>query len=287
MRDCIADGANVIIATSSGYMDVCEKLAAQFPLVVFLQAMGYKHNNQNFTFCTTKLYHARYLSGIVAGYKTKTNMIGYVAALGKENSEVTAGIDAFAIGVEEVNPAARIYVWVTYNWYDPMGETDAANALIAAGCDVIAAHSNTSNAQIAAQRAGVWAIGFNTDMSANAPDAVITSVVPSWGVIYTRLVESIINGTFREAPHFYGLAEGAVDITAINEKFVSSETQAAVEAARRRIIHDGFNVFDGVLETNDGKTVGEAGKTLSDDTILGSINWYYRNVSRLEASQEN
>ena len=282
MRDCIAEGANIIIATSIGYMDVCEKLAAEFPSVIFAQSMGYKYNAPNFTNYTIRLYEAQYLSGIAAGMQTQSGLIGYVAAMGCDNSEVTGGINAFAIGVREVNPEARVYVRITCSWFDPMGETDAANTLIAAGCDVIAAHCDTPSSQTAAQRAGVWAVGFNSDMSVHAPDAVITSVVPYWGALYTLLAESVINATFNPAPHFYGLKEGVVNVTDINEKLAAPEIEAAVEAARQRIIRGGFNVFDGILETNDGTIVGEAGKTLSDDIILSSINWYYRNVVIME-----
>ena len=39
-----------------------------------------------------------------------------------------------------------------------------------------------------------------------------------------------------------------------------------------------FNIFDGVIETNDGSTVGEEGKTLDDATITGGINWYFKTV---------
>jgi basic membrane protein A len=280
IRDCIAEGANIIFATSWGYMDVCEKLAAEFPQIIFIHATGYKYNSRNFANFMVRLYQARYLSGIAAGLQTKTGKIGYAAAMGKGNSEVTRGINAFAIGVEEVNPEAKVYVQVTYSWYDPMGETNAANELAARGCDVIAAHSNTAMAQIAAQRSGVWAVGFNGDMSAHAPDAVITSVVPNWAPLYTQLVESIIKGTFKPAPYFYGLAEGVVDITQIS-KFAEPEIQTEVEAARRRIKAGAFNVFDGVLETNEGGSVGETGKTLSDDAIMLKINWYYRNVVEL------
>ena len=277
MRDSIAEGANFIIAMSWGYMDTCEKLAPEFPSVLFAHINGYKYNERNFTSCSVRLYQVRYLSGIVAGMKTKTGKIGYVAAMGSDNSEVTAGINAFAIGVEEVNPEARILVRVTYSWYDPMGETDAANALIAYGCDVLAAHCNTPAPQIAAQRAGVWAIGFNSDMSANAPDAVITSVFPRWDVLYTRLAGNIINGSFSPAIRFFGLADGMVGMTPINETLAAPGTEAAVQAARQRIM-DGFNVFDGLLETNTGKIIGEEGKTLSGDVIRNYIDWYYRNV---------
>jgi basic membrane protein A len=276
MRDCIAEGANIIIATTFGYMDVCAKLAAEFPRVIFVHATGFKYNNRNFTNYSIRLYQARYLSGIAAGMKTKTGQIGYVAAM-ENNSEVTGGINAFALGVEEVNPEARIFVRVTHSWYDPMGEADAANALISYGCDVIAQHCDTPAPQITAQKAGVWGIGSNRDMSADAPDAVITSVVPHWGALYTRIVESVIDGTFSPAPRFCGIAEGAVDITPINEKIAAPGTKVAVEAARQRII-DGFKVFEGALKTNSGRIVGEEGKTLSDEVILGGIDWYYQNV---------
>jgi len=278
MRDCIAEGSNIIVATSFGFMGVCEKLASEFPSVIFIQAMGNKRNNRNFTYCTTRLYHASYLAGIAAGLRTETGKIGYVAAIGKENSEVSAGINAFAIGVEEVNPEAKVYVHVTFSWYDPMGEADAANSLIAAGCDVIAAHCDTATPQMEAQKAGVWAIGFNGDMGDVAPDAVLTSVVPRWGRIYTRMLESIIKGTFRPAPYFYGLAEEAVDITPLNVRLSAPGTEEAVDEARRRIISEGFNVFDGKLETNGGIYIGDDGGTLSDETILSGIYWYYRNV---------
>ena len=278
MRDCIAEGANIIIATSMGYMDPCEKLAAEFPHVIVFHATGYKYNNANFTNYMVRLYQARYLSGIVAGMKTETGKVGFVAAMGKDNSEVTRGINAFAIGVEEANPKAQVFVWITYSWYDPMGETDAANALIANGCDVIAAHSNTAMAQITAQKAGVWSIGFNSDMSIDAPDAVITSVVPRWGAVYTKFVENVINGTFETTPYFYGLAERAVDIMPLNERLAAPGTEAAIRLARQRIINNGFNVFDDILETNTGTLIGETGKTLSDEIILGGIDWYYRNI---------
>ena len=281
IRDCIAEGANIIIAMSWGYMDVCEKLALEFPNVVFAHATGTKHNDNNFANYSIRLYQGRYLSGIVAGLKTQSNRIGFVAARGRDNSEVTGAVNAFAMGVASVNPDARIYVSVTHSWYDPMGETNAANALIAAGCDVITAHANTSAAQVAAQRAGVWAIGYNADMSGEAPDAVITSVVLNWDALYTRFVQSVIDGSFVPRTNLYGLAEGAIDITPLNRSLSPPGAEAEVLAARQRIWREGFNVFEGEIETNDGRTIGETGRTLSDDIILSGIDWYYRNVIEL------
>jgi basic membrane protein A len=277
MRDCIALGATVIIATSYGYMDVCDKLAAEFPSVIFAHASGYKHNDVNFTNYFGRVYQVRYLSGIAAGLKTEIGKIGYVAAMGKDNSEVTGGINAFALGVESVNPDALIHVRVTHSWFDPMGETNAARNLLSAGCDVIAQHCDTPNPQLEAEKVSKWSIGYNSDMSGEAPGAVIASVVWNWEVYYTHLVQSVIDGSFTTAPYFGGIREGIVDITPLAD-FAAPETSEAIAAARQRMESGGFNVFDGVMETNDGQTIGGAGTTLQDEVITGGMDWYYRNV---------
>jgi basic membrane protein A len=278
IRECIALGANIIIAPSWNYMETCEKLAAEFPNIVFAHGTGYKYNDTNFTNYQGRVYQARYLSGIVAGLKTQTNQIGFVAAMGRDNSEVTGGINAFALGVESVNPEARVFVRVTHSWFDPLGEDEAAKALVAQGCDVIAQHCNTASPQMAAQNAGVWGIGFNGDMSAYAPGAVLTSVVLRWGAYYVHLVQSVIDGTFTTAPYFGGIKEGMVDITPLSPGLTTAEMNAAVEKARRSISEGKFNVFDGELETIEGGIIGSKDSTLPDSEIIGNIHWYYRNV---------
>lgn len=278
MRECIEEGCQVIYATSFNYMDTCEALAEEYPDVIFSHGTGYKSNNTNFNNYFGRIYQARYLSGIVAGMKTETNKIGYVAAMGSENSEVTGGADAFAIGVAEVNPDAQVYVKVTNSWLSPTEETNAAKALIAEGCDVIGQHCDTPNPQTEAEAAGVWGVGYNSDMQKDAPGATLTSVIWNWGKYYTEATKKVIDGTWTAENYFGGMKEGLVDIAPLNEDLVAPGTQEKVDEARKRIVEEGFNVFDGVLETNDGKTVGEEGKTLDDATITGGINWYYKNI---------
>ena len=278
MRECIEEGCQVIYATSFNYMDTCEALAEEYPDVIFSHGTGYKSNDTNFNNYFGRIYQARYLSGIVAGMKTETNKIGYVAAMGSENSEVTGGADAFAIGVAEVNPDAQVYVKVTNSWLSPTEETNAAKALIAEGCDVIGQHCDTPNPQTEAEAAGVWGVGYNSDMQKDAPGATLTSVIWNWGKYYTEATKKVIDGTWTAENYLGGMKEGLVDIAPLNEDLVAPGTQEKVDEAKKRIVEEGFNVFDGVLETNDGKTVGEEGKTLDDATITGGINWYYKNI---------
>lgn len=276
--EAIEEGANIVFGTSWGYMDTMEALAVEYPDVIFSHGTGYKSNGTNFNNYFGRIYQARYLSGIAAGLKTKSNLIGYVAAMGQENSEVTGGINAFAMGVYSVNPDAKVYVKVTNSWFSPEEETNAAKALLAEGCDVIAQHCDTPNPQLEAEKAGAFGIGYNSDMSKDAPKATITSAVWDWSAYYTTAVENVINGTWTGENYFGGMAEGLVDISDLNESVAAEGTAKAIAEAEKLILDGSFNVFDGVIETNDGKTVGEEGKTLDDATITRGINWYFKTV---------
>ena len=277
IEECVADGCNIIFTTSWGYMQVTADMAEKYPDVYFSHGTGYMSNGKNFNNYFGRIYQARYLSGIVAGMNTKDNKIGYVAAQDSSNSEVTGGIDAFAIGVESVNPKAKIYVDVTNSWYDEKKEKKASERLLNMGCDVMTQHCDTPYPQTLAQEKGVYGIGYNSDMSKETPDSCLTSVIWNWSAYYTTAVKSIIDGTWDGSNYYGGMAEGLVSITDL-ASFAAEGTQQKVDEATAEILSGDNNVFDGVLVTNTGKKIGKKGKTLDDATITGKINWYYRNV---------
>lgn len=281
IKECIDDGCKIIFTTSWGYMETTSEMAEQYPDVYFSHGTGYLSNGKNFNNYFGRIYQARYLSGIVAGMNTKSNKIGYVAAQDSSNSEVTGGIDAFAIGVESVNPDAKIYVVVTNSWYDPDKEKAASEHLLDMGCDVMAQHCDTPYPQTLAQDRGVYGIGYNSDMSKETPNSCLTSVIWNWSAYYTSAVKSVMNGTWDGSNYYGGMAEGLVGITNL-ASFAADGTQEKVSEATAAILSGENNVFDGVLETNTGDTIGSEGSTLDDATITGGINWYYRNVVVVE-----
>ena len=281
IKECINDGCRIIFTTSWGYMETTSEMAEQYPDVYFSHGTGYLSNGKNFNNYFGRIYQARYLSGIVAGMNTKSNKIGYVAAQDSSNSEVTGGIDAFAIGVESVNPDAKIYVVVTNSWYDADKEKAASEQLLDMGCDVMAQHCDTAYPQTLAQDRGVYGIGYNSDMSKETPNSCLTSVIWNWSAYYTSAVKSVMNGTWDGSNYYGGMAEGLVGITNL-AGFAADGTQEKVDKATAAILSGENNVFDGVLETNTGDTIGSEGSTLDDATITGGINWYYRNVAVVE-----
>lgn len=281
IRECIDEGCNVIFTTSWGYMETTAAMAEEYPDIYFSHGTGYLSNGKNFNNYFGRIYQARYLSGIVAGMNTKSNLIGYVAAQDSSNSEVTGGIDAFAIGVASVNPDAKINVIITNSWYDPEKEEAASRQLLDMGCDVMAQHCDTAYPQTLAQERGVYGIGYNSDMSKETPDSCLTSVIWNWSAYYTSAVKSIIDGSWDGSNYYGGMAEGLVGITNL-ASFAAEGTQEKVDEATAAILSGQSNVFDGVMTTNTGETIGQEGSTLDDATITGGINWYYHNVVIVE-----
>lgn len=281
IKECIDEGCNIIFTTSWGYMETTAEMAEEYPDIYFSHGTGYLSNGKNFNNYFGRIYQARYLSGIVAGMNTTTNKIGYVAAMGSDNSEVTGGIDAFALGIYSVNPDAQVYVKVTDSWYDPDAEKAAAEQLLDMGCDVITQHCDTSYPQTLAQERGVYGIGYNSDMSKEAPNACLCSVIWNWSAYYTSAVQSIIDGTWDGSNYYGGMSENLVGITELAD-FCADGTAEKVNEAKKKILSGELGVFDGVIETNTGGTVGEAGRTLDDATITGAINWYFKTVDVVE-----
>ena len=281
IQECIDEGCNIIFTTSWGYMETTAEMAEEYPDIYFSHGTGYMSNGKNFNNYFGRIYQARYLSGIVAGMNTKSNKIGYVAAMDSTNSEVTGGIDAFAMGIYSVNQNAKVYVKVTNSWFDPDGEKAAAEMLLNMGCDVIAQHCDTEYPQTLAQEKGVYSIGYNSDMSKNAPEACLCSVIWNWSAYYTSAVQSVIDGTWDGSNYYGGMNENLVGLTSLAD-FCADGTEEKVEEAKAAILSGENGVFDGVIETNPGETVGKEGKTLDDATITGGIDWYFKTVEVVE-----
>lgn len=277
IEECIADGCKIIFGTSWGYMDTMAELAEKYPDVIFSHGTGYKNNGKNMNNYFGRIYQARYLAGIAAGLKTKTNKIGYVAAMDNTNSEVTGGINAFAMGIESVNPDAKVYVKVTNSWFSPDLEKQAAEALLAMDCDVIGQHCDTTAPQLAAEAKGVWGCGYNSDMTKDAPKAHLTAPIWHWGVYYTKAAKAAMEGKWTNEDYFGGMDDGLVDISPLSENCAEG-TKEAIDAARAKIVDGSNKIFAGELFDNQGNQVCKDGEVISDEDITGNMTWYYRNV---------
>lgn len=265
-------GYDVIFATSFGYMDPMLKVAKQFPKVAFLHCSGFKMAD-NMSNYFGRIYQARYLSGIVAGSMTKSNVIGYAAAF--PIPEVIRGINAFTLGAQSVNPDVTVRVVWTKTWYDPATEKEAAKSLLDVGADVIAQHQDSPGPQEAAQEKGVYSIGYNSDMSAFAPKSHMTAPVWNWGPYYTKVVEQVRKGTWKAESAWPGLKEGIVDLAPFGA-MVPQNVQDKVNKEKADII-GGKKIFTGPIKGQKGAVKIAGGVAATDIELLG-MTWFVKGV---------
>jgi basic membrane protein A len=264
IRQYAQQGYKVIFATSFGYMDPMLEVARDFPGVFFEHCSGYK-TAPNMSTYFGRMYQPRYLSGIVAGKMTKTNVIGYVAAF--PIPEVIRGINAFTLGARSVNPSAQVRVVWTSTWFDPVKEREAAVALLDAGADMIAQHQDTTEPQKAAKERGLMSIGYDSDMRGFVGDSVLASPIWNWGSYYVNTVNAILNGTWKTHQYWGGLKEGIVQLSDYSPK-VPQAVRGMVAAKQQEILNGTWDVFYGPIKDQNGKEVVAAGGKMSDPDML-------------------
>lgn len=273
IRDVVNQGADVVFTTSFGYMDPTLTVAQDNPEVIFEHCSGFKTNDNMATYFG-RMYQPRYLSGLVAGSMTEDNSIGYVAAF--PIPEVLRGINAFTLGVREVNPDAVVKVVWTNTWYDPVKEREAAQALLDEGVDIIAQHQDTTEPQKAAQEAGKLSIGYDSDMAQFVGDTVLTSPIWNWGTYYVDTVQEVLDGTWETHQFWGGLEDGVVQLADLSPQ-VPADVSAMVDEARSKIVDTDWDVFCGPINAQDGSEKIADGECMNDGDML-SMDWFVEGV---------
>lgn len=266
-------GYDIIFTTSFGFMDPTLKVAAQFPNITYLHCTGYK-SAENVSNYFGRMYQARYLTGMVAGSMTKSNIIGYAAAF--PIPEVIRGINAFTLGVKAVNPDAEVRVVWTKTWYDPVTEKEAGKSLIRVGADVIAQHQDSAGPQEAAQESGVYSIGYNTDMTQFAPKAHLVAAVWDWVPFYEDVVAKVRKGGWTSGSFWPGIESGIVNISGYGD-MVPQEVRDVVAARKQEMIDGGFKVFKGPLLDQNGEERVAADAVMTDKEMI-EMNWFVQGV---------
>ena len=261
LQELVDDGCNIIFATSFGFENYAIAAAAENPDVQFCHATGYQAagaglaNVHNYF---GKIFEARYLSGIVAGMKSLeigNNVLGYVTAM--PFAECISGFTSFYLGAKSVNPDVTMKVMYTNAWNDPTKEAQVAQALVDAGCGVISQHCDSTAPATAAQNNGVFHVGYNSDMTAVAPNASLCSAVWDWSAYLVYAVQAVVNGETIAVDWAGDVADGMCNISPLNEAIVAPGTAEAVDAARAKIVSGELQVFAGPLSDASGVVVAE------------------------------
>ncbi len=264
IRELAAKGNKLIYTTSFGFMNPTMRVARQFPNTRFESCTGYKLAHNVGTYMP-RWYEARYLTGLIGGAMTKSNVIGYVAPY--PIPEVIRGVNAFTIGLHQVNPKATVKVIFVNSWYNPGKERLAAETLLSQGADVLNKHTDSPAViQVAAQK-GVYSFGYDSNMKRFGPKSVLTSIVNDWGPYYTETTKSVLDGNWHSQAVWDGMKSGMVQLAPLNPA-IPKEIVARVERDKKAIEAGDLTIFKGPLKDQNGKVRVPKGKSLSDDDIL-------------------
>ena len=265
--DLVDQGCKVIFANSFGHEDFMLKAAKAFPNVEFCHATGYKahlENLPNYHNAFASIYEGRYLAGIAAGMKLNEMIkdgkitaeqakMGYVGAY--TYAEVISGYSSFYLGAKSVCPSVTMEVQFTGEWYDPVEEQNAAEALIARKCVLISQHADSMGAPGACEAAGVPNISYNGATVESCPDTFIVSSRIDWTPYFVYIIKCANTGEKIATDWCGGIAEGSVVLTGINEKAAAKDTLKALKAAVEDLKSGKVKVFDTKNFTVEGKAV--------------------------------
>lgn len=268
----LAKNNKLLFLTSYNYIHLVKKIAKFYPDTIFMNCAG-DSISKNIGNYYAKMYQSRFLTGMVAGAMTKTNVIGYVAAF--PIPEVIRGINAFTLGVRKMNPDAEIRVAWTSNWNNPQSEEKNAHQLIDMGADVLAQHQNSPLVQIAAEKRGKYSIGHNHDMASFAPKAHLTASVWKWGELYKHILEQVKNGKWKSESLWWGLEQGVVDIAKISS-IVPQRVQRLVVKEKANLVKND-HIFSGPIRDQKGKIRVPKGKKLLTKQVY-NMEWFVEGV---------
>ena len=272
-RDMVGQGNKLIFGTTFGYMEPMLKVAPDAKDVKFEHATGYKQAENMRTY-DSRTYEGAYMAGVIAGAMTKTNTLGVVGSI--PIPEVIRNINSFTMGAQSVNPKVKTkVVWVN-EWFNPPKETEAAQSLLNGGADVLMQNTDSSAVLQTAGKAGKYAFGWDSDMTAYAPNAHLASAIINWAPYYIKSVQDALDGKWATGQTWWGVKEGAIDIVSIAED-VPAEIKTKVEEVKKGLKDGSFVIWKGPIVGQDGKELVAAGAA-ADDKFLSGVNFYVKGV---------
>lgn len=271
MEKMIAQGVKIIFCTTYGYLDSALKVAAHHPDVTFMQINRYNDQPKpNVGVYFPYYFETLYATGIVAGRMTKSNKIGFIT--GHAVPVILADVNALTLGVRSINSNAKIHFVCTNSWNDPTTETECTKALIESGCDIIVPLVDSSlNMCLAADRQKTYSIGTEYDLNNKVPKTWLTGQAWNFGPLYTKIVKSIIDGSWKPNTQYYTAKDNYVILASFGQS-VPRGVQDEALGVYQKIKQGKINVFAGPIKDSNGKIRIPGGK-IADNHTIEQMNW--------------
>lgn len=277
VQDLAEEGCNLIYLCSYNYAPEVKDLINAHKKISFV-TYSETVRLRNLTSCFVRMYQGVYIAGALAGLKTRSNVVGYVAAM--PNPFVIQAINAFALGARRVNRNVKVVVAWTDAWADPEKERQNVQRLVnVAGADVISYYQDDHAVAEAADKMGVDFIGYNSELKGYS-EHHLTDVYCHWGVFYRNILQSYLKGGLRDKQVFFlGLDNGVVALSPFS-KAVPEDTKAKLKLLEEEI-KSGLLIFSGEIYDVEGNLRCGAKESISDESLFTDMKWIVRGVEVL------
>ena len=260
-------GCNVVFADSFGHESFLIQAAKEFPEVQFCHATGTQAHSAglaNFHNAFATIYEGRYLGGVAAGLKLNQMIeegaitpeqakIGYIGAY--PYAEVKSGYTSFFLGARSVCPSATMEVTFTNSWFSPDLEKEAAIKLIGNKCVLLSEHADSMGAPTECEANNIPFVFYNGSAAKDCPNSFIVASRINWVTFMEVMIGRVAKGDTLNADWTGTLANGAVEMTEINEAVAAPGTAEKLEEVKAALINGSVKVFDTKTFTVGGKAV--------------------------------
>ena len=249
-------------------------LFRSYPEVTFFMYDGDSRENNVINYIP-RTYEIKYLQGLLAGRMTKTGHVGYISEINHNNKD--RSVNAFALGVQRVNPFAKVHLlWI--NDDHDLGAQAAAMLIKESGADII--NGSLDNCQWCelAEDAGVMYFGEFGDKSGAIRNLRLATFNYNMNVVYSFFFSAISNGE-RKIWHNYWFdyRQKVVEFTQLNSNApAESKIEIRNEIARMR---EGVNrIFYGPVYSNRMRLIIPADSSVSDRYLEDMPLWLNQNI---------
>lgn len=274
-RQFVSEGANMIFDTSSTG-DFLHEVVRRAPEVAFMECDG-RTLADNLGWYYLNHWYPTYVVGVAAGHLSKSGKLGYVASFPVPS--VFSGTNAFLMGARSVNPDATLQAIVINSWFDPQAAAQAGTALIDNGADFLFGIMDEAAYLQVAEKRGVWAAMWNTDIRRYGPNAYVSSIIIDFRSFYVEQVRKRLAGEWTPTENLFPMGNG-IDRDAWGER-VPVEVGQAADEVRQKIL-DGWSPFTGEIKDATGAVRVEAGQTMTDMELY-HWDWSIEGVQGLDA----
>ncbi len=242
MREYAEKGFQLITGDAFGAERIARRVARDYPKTAFVFGSGIGPAEPNFGVFDNWIHEPAYLSGMIAGKMTKSNIIGVVAAM--PIPEINRLANAFYAGARYVNPDVKCKFSFIGSFFDPPKAKEAALAQIEAGADVI--YAERFGVVEACVEKKVLAISNMSDQSELGPETVITG--PVWDMWPTiKYAVSLVKAGIFTAQDFGGfsyMSKGGSYLAPYHkwDAKLPAEVKELVEKRKKEILDGTFRV---------------------------------------------